>query len=206
METNIAKRGALTLLLTAAWRWHAQSSQRRLLRTPRKPPDSTEGIELTSNSEFHISSANEFLACVALSRERDTSNWKVYLDCDLKLGDKDMQDIVNSTVKHLSFGSKDFPFRGTFDGRNHIVTGLKYANNVLDPERDTGFFAETSGATIKNFLVKDADVWADFRGGIIAGRAVNTTFENVMVMESTLHVTCANNMLNVITNAASKAA
>lgn len=33
------------------------------------------------------------------------------------------------------------------------------------------------------------------------GKAVNTSFENVMVMESTLHVTCANNMLNVITNA-----
>lgn len=201
METNIAKRGALTLLLTAALALACAIFATPAVAHAEETPDSTEGIELTSNSEFHISSANEFLACVALSRERDTSNWKVYLDCDLKLGDKDMQDIVNSTVKYLSFGSKDFPFRGTFDGRNHIVTGLKYANNVLDPERDTGFFAETSGATIKNFLVKDADVWADFRGGIIAGRAVNTTFENVMVMESTLHVTCANNMLNVITNA-----
>lgn len=201
METNIAKRGALTLLLTAALALACAIFATPAVAHAEETPDSTEGIELTSNSEFHISSANEFLACVALSRERDTSNWKVYLDRDLQLGDKDMQDIVNSTVKHLSFGSKDFPFRGTFDGQNHTVTGLKYANNVLDPERDTGFFAETSGATIKNFLVKDADIWADFRGGIIAGRAVSTTFENVMVMESTLHVTCANNMLNVITNA-----
>ena len=201
METNIAKRGALTLLLTAALALACAIFATPAVAHAEETPDSTEGIELTSNSEFHISSANEFLACVALSRERDTSNWKVYLDRDLQLGDKDMQDIVNSTVKHLSFGSKDFPFRGTFDGQNHTVTGLKYANNVLDPERDTGFFAETSGATIKNFLVKDADIWADFRGGIIAGRALNTTFENVMVMESTLHVTCANNMLNVITNA-----
>ena len=201
METNIAKRGALTLLLTAALALACAIFATPAVAHAEETPDSTEGIELTSNSEFHISSANEFLACVALSRERDTSNWKVYLDRDLQLGDKDMQDIVNSTVKHLSFGSKDFPFRGTFDGQNHTVTGLKYANNVLDPERDTGFFAETSGATIKNFLVKDADIWADFRGGIIAGRALNTIFENVMVMESTLHVTCANNMLNVITNA-----
>lgn len=81
------------------------------------------------------------------------------------------------------------------------MKGLNYENKVLDPERDTGFFAETDGATIKNFLVKDANIWADFRGGIIVGRAINTHFENVMVMESTLHVTCANNMLNVITNA-----
>ena len=201
METNIAKRGVLALLLAAALAFACAVLTAPAVAHADEPSNQSAGIEPTPNNEYHISSANEFLACVALSRERDTSNWKVYLDCDLQLGDKDMQDIVNSTVKHLSFGSKDFPFRGTFDGQNHIVTGLKYANNVLDPERDTGFFAETSGATIKNFLVKDADIWADFRGGIIAGRAVNTTFENVMVMESTLHVTCANNMLNVITNA-----
>lgn len=152
-------------------------------------------------TEFHITNRNDFLACVALSRQRDTSQWRVYLDNDIVLNDDDMNAIVADTVKHLSFGNKEHPFKGVFDGQNHTVTGLNYANNMLDPERDTGFFAETDGATIKNFLVKDANIWADFRGGIIVGKAVNTSFENVMVMESTLHVTCANNMLNVITNA-----
>lgn len=152
-------------------------------------------------TEFHITNRNDFLSCVALSRQRDTSQWRVYLDNDIVLNDDDMNAIVADTVKHLSFGNKEHPFKGVFDGQNHTVTGLNYANNMLDPERDTGFFAETDGATIKNFLVKDASIWADFRGGIIVGKAVNTTFENVMVMESTLHVTCANNMLNVITNA-----
>ena len=150
---------------------------------------------------YDIENAADFLSYVALSRERDTSNWRVRLKNDIDLKDNDMKDIVSSTVKHLSFGNKEHPFKGVFDGQNHTVTGLNYANNMLDPERDTGFFAETNGATIKNFLVKDANIWADFRGGIIVGKAVNTHFENVMVMESTLHVTCANNMLNVITNA-----
>lgn len=152
-------------------------------------------------TEFHITNRNDFLACVALSRQRDTSQWRVYLDNDIVLNDDDMNAIVADTVKHLSFGNKEHPFKGVFDGQNHTVKGLNYENKVLDPERDTGFFAETDDATIKNFLVKDANIWADFRGGIIVGKAVNTTFENVMVMESTLHVTCANNMLNVITNA-----
>lgn len=152
-------------------------------------------------TEFHITNRNDFLACVALSRQRDTSQWRVYLDNDIVLNDDDMNAIVEDTVKHLSFGNKEHPFKGVFDGQNHTVKGLNYENKVLDPERDTGFFAETDGATIKNFLVKDANIWADFRGGIIVGRAINTRFENVMVMESTLHVTCANNMLNVITNA-----
>lgn len=150
---------------------------------------------------FHIKNEADFLSCVALSRERDTSGWHVYLDNDIELDSDDMKAIVANTVKHLSFGNKEHPFKGVFDGQNHTVEGLNYDKDAFDPERDTGFFAETNGATIKNFLVKDANVWADFRGGIIVGKAVNTRFENVMVMESTLHVTCANNALNLITNA-----
>ena len=151
--------------------------------------------------EFHIKNEADFLSCVALSRERDTSGWHVYLDNDIELDSDDMKTIVADTVKHLSFGNKEHPFKGVFDGQNHAVEGLNYDKDAFDPERDTGFFAETNGATIKNFLVKDANVWADFRGGIIVGKAVKTRFENVMVMESTLHVTCANNALNLITNA-----
>lgn len=154
-----------------------------------------------AKTEFHIKNEADFLSCVALSRERDTSGWHVYLDNDIELDSDDMKTIVANTVKHLSFGNKEHPFKGVFDGQNHTVEGLNYDKDAFDPERDTGFFAETNGATIKNFLVKDANVWADFRGGIIVGKAVNTRFENVMVMESTLHVTCANNALNLITNA-----
>lgn len=154
-----------------------------------------------AKTEFHIKNEADFLSYVALSRERDTSGWHVYLDNDIELDSNDMKAIVANTVKHLSFGNKEHPFKGVFDGQNHAVEGLNYDKDAFDPERDTGFFAETNGATIKNFLVKDANVWADFRGGIIVGKAVKTRFENVMVMESTLHVTCANNALNLITNA-----
>lgn len=154
-----------------------------------------------AKTEFHIKNEADFLTYVALSRERDTSGWHVYLDNDIVLNDDDMKTIVSHTVKHLSFGNKEHPFKGVFDGQNHTVEGLNYDKDAFDPERDTGLFAETNGATIKNFLVKDANVWADFRGGIIVGKAVKTRFENVMVMESTLHVTCANNALNLITNA-----
>ncbi|WP_462382597.1 hypothetical protein [Senegalimassilia anaerobia] len=201
METKIAKRGALTLLFAAALALVCALFALPVVAHAEETLVPVAAAEPTPNNEYHITSANEFLACVALSRQRDTSDWKVYLDNDLVLNDEDMKTIVTSTVKHLSFGNKEYPFRGMFDGQNHTVTGLNYANRITDPERDTGFFAETNGAIIKNFLVKDADVWGDFRGGIIVGKAVDTTFENVMVMESTLHVTCANNALNLITNA-----
>lgn len=89
---------------------------------------------------YSIKNADDFLKCVELSRECDTSNWKVCLENDIDLNDGDMKAIVTSTVKHLSFGNKDYPFRGVFDGQNHTVKGLNYENKVLDPERDTGFF------------------------------------------------------------------
>ena len=91
-------------------------------------------------TEFHIKNEADFLSCVALSRERDTRDWHVYLDNDIELDGEDMKTIVSNTVKHLSFGNKEHPFRGVFDGQNHTVKGLDYANNMLDPERDTGFF------------------------------------------------------------------
>ena len=134
-------------------------------------------------TEFHITNRNDFLACVALSRQRDTSQWRVYLDNDIVLNDDDMNAIVEDTVKHLSSGNKEHPFRGVFDSQNHTVKGLNYENKVLDPSAIRAF-AETDGATIKNFLVKDANIWADFRGGIIVGRAIDTCFENVMVMKA----------------------
>ena len=75
METNIAKRGALTLLLTAALTLACAIFATPAVAHADEPSDQSAGIEPTPNNEYHISSANEFLACVALSRERDTSNW-----------------------------------------------------------------------------------------------------------------------------------
>ena len=50
-----------------------------------------------------------------------------------------MKAIVANTVKHLSFGNKEHPFKGVFDGQNHTVEGLNYDKDAFDPERDTGF-------------------------------------------------------------------
>ena len=68
METNIAKRGVLALLLAAALAFACAVLTAPAVAHADEPSDQSAGIEPTSNSEFHISSANEFLACVALSR------------------------------------------------------------------------------------------------------------------------------------------
>ena len=55
METNIAKRGALTLLLTAALALACAIFATPAVAHAEEASDSTEGIVPTSNSEFHIS-------------------------------------------------------------------------------------------------------------------------------------------------------
>ena len=147
METKLAKRGTLALLLAAALAFACAVLTAPAAAYAEEAPDPSEGIEPTPDNVYHIKSANDFLAYVALSRERDTTDWRVYLDVDLTLNDDDMNAIVGSTVKHLSFGNKEHPFKGLFDGQNHTVSGLNYANRVTDPERDTGFFARAHMGT-----------------------------------------------------------
>ena len=68
METNIAKRGVLALLFTAAL---ALACVLFVLPAVAHAEDALVPVaaaEPTPNNEYHITSANEFLACVALSR------------------------------------------------------------------------------------------------------------------------------------------
>lgn len=148
-----------------------------------------------------ITSESELLQYAILSHNEDTSEWNIKLGNDLEFDSSEMQTVISSAIKHLSFGNSTYPFKGTFDGQGYTIKGLIYENNVFDPERDTGFFAQTENATIKNLNIDGADVWCDFRGGVLIGYAENTHVENVTIINSTLHITCANNALNLITNA-----
>ena len=70
-------------------------------------------------------------------------------------------------------GEEDHPFMGIFDGQNHVVTGLK-----IDREGEgyQGLFGYVSGtdddhrAQVKNVLVKDAQIRAQYDVGAVAGR------------------------------------
>ena len=56
------------------------------------------------------------------------------------------------------FGSEEHPFKGTFDGNGHTITGLYYKEVWNEPKADTGLFAATDGATIKNLTIEKADI------------------------------------------------
>ncbi|HJA26568.1 MAG TPA: hypothetical protein H9795_10970 [Candidatus Fournierella merdigallinarum] len=98
------------------------------------------------------------------------------------------------------FGSEEHPFKGTFDGNGHTITGLYYKEVWNEPKADTGLFAATDGAVIKNLTIEKADIESDMRGGIVVGYANNTLFDNVNVKNSALSVAAADNVLLIGTD------
>lgn len=170
-------------------------------------PRSTDASERAAAGEItYIRSFSDLLAQVLLSRTADTSG--VYYMLDMSdAPDKtldltsDQVDQIISQIGSLTFGSKDNPFRGTFDGNGYTIKGLNYERQLFVPAPDTGLFAWTDGAVIKNINFTDAYVGADYRGGVIVGCAKNTRLEHIKLTNCTSSVTPANNAVSLITNA-----
>ena len=149
---------------------------------------------------YEINNFDELLEMAELSRQSGHQNDTYILKDDITITEEDQEKINNSSVKCLSFGSSDYPFKGTFDGKNHTISNLKY-ESTLDPKTDTGLFSYTGeGAVIKNLNISNADIQADYRGGIIAGYSEGTVFENITIKNSHLFVAAANNVLSLITD------
>lgn len=113
------------------------------------------------------------------------------------------EDSTDSDIAYATciFGSEENPFKGTFDGNGYTIKGLYF--HVTDtnlPEADTGLFAATDGAVIKNLTIDSADIESDVRGGIVVGYANNTLIDNVTVKNSSLSVEAADNVLLIGTD------
>ena len=129
-------------------------------------------------------------------------NKKLYLVQDIVINEDDIIAITNSSLKVLTIGgigSQSWPFKGTFDGQGHTITGLNNQKSIL-PDHNIGLFSETNGAIIRNLTLNGANVDAAYEAGILVGEANNTLIENVVVKNSKLKVQPANNVVSLITN------
>ena len=71
-------------------------------------------------------------------------------------------------------------FNGTYDGDNHIISGLYINSTITSPFTYKGLFGTVSNATFKNMIL--SDVYIDITGdtGTLIGRALhNLTIDNV---------------------------
>lgn len=150
--------------------------------------------------EETISTFDELYKAASVSRSEAGSTRTYVLTNDIEITDENIEWLKNQEIHYISFGSEEYPFAGTFDGQGYTISGLKYEEDVTNPIPDTGLFSQTKGATIKNLTLKNADIESDMRGGIVAGYAENTTFDNVKVERSSLSVAAADNVLLIGTD------
>lgn len=147
-----------------------------------------------------INTFRDFFIFASASQSYDYDGVTVRLNKNLDLTQQEIKAMLKEYgVTHLTIGTKDRPFKGTFDGQNHTIKGLVYDPGIIkDP--NSGLFSFTDGATIKNLTLKDASIESVYQGGIIVGHAKNTHLENLTVLNSRLKISPANNVVSLITN------
>ena len=83
-------------------------------------------------------------------------------------------------------------FEGNLDGLGYEVYGL----HINEASADTGLFAKTDGATIRNFNLISGSITSNAENaGAVVGNANNTVIENV---KNTINVTGTNNVGGII--------
>ena len=146
-----------------------------------------------------ISSFDELLVFAAASQSFDFKDQTIVLTEDIEIGEIEQSILDHYGIKHLTIGTKDLPFQGTFDGQGHTIKGLKYDPNIIK-DANSGLFSFIENATIKNLIVENADLDCIFQGGVIVGYAENSKLENITVLNSKLKISPANNVVSLVTN------
>ena len=72
----------------------------------------------------------------------------------------------------MAIGTSGSPFKGTFDGNYHVISGLYIASGSA-----VGFFGEVNGGTVKNLIVRGEVSGSSNVGGIV-GKLTAGTVEN----------------------------
>lgn len=80
---------------------------------------------------------------------------------------------------YVAIGTKDNPFRGNYDGKGFVISGIQILKvNGNDADSYQGVFGHVVGGTVKNVIVKNADIWGNnyiagvvgcCEGGVISG-------------------------------------
>ena len=104
----------------------------------------------------------------------------------------DLNATADNTVTFNSVGDSNNAFTGNLDGLGNEVYGL----HIDEKTDNTGLFAKTDGATIRNFnLISGSIISTENNAGAVVGNANNTVIENV---KNTINVTGTDNVGGII--------
>ena len=130
--------------------------------------DNYDGGDGTPENPYRIATAEQLALLAAQTNNGTGGNVNYILTNDLILNEGD--SLLWTPIGNVG------PFTGTFDGNNHVISGL-YVNG----EKISGLFAQTENALIKNVRLEKANVleyeqayvYSAF-GGMLIGKARNT--------------------------------
>lgn len=127
---------------------------------------------------YHITTAEQLAGLAKLVNDETASvsfeNKTIYLDNDLDLSDKQWVAIGNGDNHRQHFA-------GTFDGKYHKIMNLYHHYTGEDLTRNGLFGVISSGGTVKNLMVVDADIVSNdcsLLAGILADWVNGGTVEN----------------------------
>lgn len=154
-----------------------------------------------NGNEIHIYDLEGLLTFVKLSKTGSYEGKTVYLEDDITIDASIYETDDYLKENHfITIGSKDYPFKGHFDGKGHSIVGLRNEKTLL-PDFNHALFSVIEGATIENLTLTDARVVSAYIDGILVGEARNSTIRNIIVNgQSQLKVEPANNIVSLVTN------
>ena len=104
--------------------------------------------------------------------------------------------IGDSLHNEVHVGTSKYPFNITFDGGGYTITGL-WDDGLVDV--NNGLFGLMQNATVKNLIIKGADIRSNHYGGILAAQAENSTIQNVTIIDSSCKIASMGNVVGLIT-------
>ena len=93
---------------------------------------------------------------------------------------------------YTAIGTYSTPFKGTFDGNNNTVSGIR----IYSDNNEKGLFGMVSGGTVKRVNLANARITAEHRVGGIAGNTFEATIEDCIVGDDVCIHTMANDASN----------
>lgn len=151
---------------------------------------SGEGLRIVARYNASTNSGTASLSkvgeCYTVSNNKDLA-----VLSELVAGGETFAGKIIKLTSNLSFttadgvftpiGTEASPFKGIFDGQNYTISGLDFGDT--NTQKGIGLFGYLENATVKNLTVSHTVVKGFSYVGVIAGKAENTTFDNVHAYE-----------------------
>ena len=122
--------------------------------------DAYSGGEGTQENPFILKTADDLNALAATPADWESDVW-LRLDADINLS------------SFPGIGTKGNPFKGHFDGNDHIVTGVSISHSTLGSA--TGFFNAIDGASISRLGLTGVNISGSTFTGALVGYAASGT-------------------------------